>query len=47
MELIKSKGMVLFLVVVLGFTIISSISTKKYDESNKNIRDSYISINVK
>lgn len=47
MELVKSKGMVMFLVVVLGFTIISSISTKKYDERNKKIRNSYISINVK
>ena len=47
MELVKSKGMVMFLVVVLGFTIISSISTKKYDERNKEIRNSYISINAK
>ena len=47
MELVKSKGMVMFLVVVLGFTIISSISTKKYVEINKEIRNSYISINVK
>ncbi len=47
MELVKSKGMVIFLVVVLGLTIISSINTKKYDERNKEIQDSYISMNIK
>jgi len=47
MELVKSKGMVIFLVVVLGLTIISSINTKKYDERNKEIMDSYISMNIK
>lgn len=47
MELVKSKGMVIFLVVVLGLTIVSSINTKKYDERNKEIMDSYISMNVK
>ena len=47
MELVKSKGMVIFLVVVLAITIISSYNTKKYDESNRNIEDSYISMNIK
>lgn len=47
MELVKSKGMVIFLVVVLGITIISSINTKKYDERNKEIESSYISMNIK
>lgn len=47
MELVKSKGMIIFSVVVLGLTIISSINTKKYDEQNKDIKDSYISINIK
>ena len=47
MELVKSKGMVIFLVVVLSITIISSINTKKYDERNKDIESSYISMNVK
>ena len=46
MELIKSKGMVIFLVVILAVTIISSINTKKYDESNRNIENSYISMNL-
>ena len=47
MELVKSKGMVIFLVVVLGLTIISSFNTKKYDERNKAIKESYISMNLK
>ncbi len=47
MELVKSKGMVIFLVIVLGLTIISSINTKKYDERNKELMDSYISMNIK
>ena len=47
MELVKSKGMVVFLVVVLSITVISSINTKKYDERNKEINDSYISMNIK
>ena len=47
MELVKSKGMVIFLVVVLSITIVSSINTKKYDERNKDIEKSYISMNVK
>ena len=47
MELVKSKGMVVFLVVVLSITVISSINTKKYDERNKDIEKSYISMNIK
>ena len=47
MELVKSKGMVIFLVVVLSLTIIDSINTKKYDERNKDIQESYISMNIK
>lgn len=47
MELVKSKGMVIFLVVVLTLTVISSINTKKYDERNKDIEKSYISMNIK
>jgi len=47
MELVKSKGMVIFLVVVLGITIINSINTKKFDERNKDIQESYISMNIK
>ena len=46
MELVKSKGMVIFLVVVLGLTIVSSINTKKYDERNEAIKESYVSVNI-
>ena len=46
MELVKSKGMVMFFVVMLSITLISSINTKKYDENNKDIKDSYISMNI-
>ena len=35
MELVKSKGMVIFLVIFLSITIISSINTKKYDDKVK------------
>lgn len=47
MELVKSKGMVIFLVIVLGLTVVNSINTKKYDERNRAIEESYISMNIK
>ena len=47
MELVKSKGMVIFLVVVFSLTIVSSINTKKFDERNKELEHSYISMNIK
>ncbi len=47
MELVKSKGMIIFLIVVLGVTLISSINTKKYDEKIKEESRSYISMNIK
>ena len=47
MELVKSKGMIVFLVVVFSITIISSLNMKKYDERNKELMDSYISMNIK
>ena len=47
MDLVKSKGLVIFLVVALGFTIVSSINTKKFDERNDQIKESYISMNIK
>ena len=46
MDLVKSKGMVVFLVVVVGLTIISSINTRKFDERNRRIEANYISINI-
>ena len=47
MELVKSKGMVIFLVVMLSITVVSSINTKKLDERNEDIEKSYISMNIK
>lgn len=47
MELVKSKGMIIFLVVVLGLTIISSMNMKKFDESNIDVEKTYISMNVR
>lgn len=47
MELVKSKGMIIFLIVVLGITLISSINTKKYDERNAHLQQSYVSMNIK
>lgn len=47
MELAKSKGMIIFLVFVVGLTIISAVNTKKFDERNKEVDTSYISMNIK
>jgi len=45
-ELVRSKGMVVFFIVVLGVTIIGSINTRKYDEANKESELAYISANI-
>jgi len=47
MELVKSKGLVIFLVVMLSITVVSSINTRKFDERNEDIEKSYISMNIK
>ena len=47
MDLVKSKGLVVFIVVGLIITIMSSINTRKYDESSKINKESYYSINIK
>lgn len=47
MELVKSKGMIVFFVVVLSITIVSSLNTKKYDERSENLNNSYVAINLK
>ena len=47
MELIKSKGLVILFTVLLAITILGSYGTKKYDESNKSVSDSYIGANIK
>lgn len=47
MELVKSKGLVIFLVVMLSITVVSSVNTRKFDERNGDIEKSYISMNIK
>ena len=47
MELVKCKGFVIFLVMTVSITIVSSINTRKLDERNKDIEKSYISMNIK
>ena len=47
MELVKSKGLVIFILVVLGVTLISSIGTKRYDDNRESIDSTYISYNLK
>ncbi len=47
MELVKSKGLVVFIVVGLIITIVGSTNTKKYDENSKISNESYISMNIK
>ena len=47
MELVKSKEMIIFMVVLLFLTMVSAINTRKYDERNKDIQESYISMNIK
>ena len=44
MELVKSKGMVIFLIMVLSITIISSIGNKKIDKAS-NAKSIYVSLN--
>lgn len=46
MDLVRSKGMVVFLIVVLGVTIIGSINTRKYDEASMESKVVYSSTNV-
>ena len=36
MEIVKSKGFVIFVLVVLGLTIVNSINTKRYDMKTSN-----------
>ena len=47
MELVKSRGLAVFLVVVFALTIVSSINTKKYDEKNNAVEEAYISMNLR
>ena len=45
MDLFKSKGMIIVLVVLLGFTVINSINTKRFDENNKKTQSNLVAIN--
>lgn len=46
MELIKSKGMVLFVVLVLGVTYISSMNNIKLEKNETEINKEYVAINL-
>ena len=46
MDLVKSKGMIIVLLIFVGFTVINSINTKKFDESTK-VQESNLVMNVK
>lgn len=46
MELIKSKGMVLFVVLVLGVTYISSMNNIKLERKETEINKEYVAINL-
>ena len=43
MEIAKSKGFILFVIIVLALTIVNSINTKRNDMKTSN--DVYISMN--
>lgn len=46
MELIKSKGMILFVVLVLGVTYISSMNNIKLERKETEINKEYVAINL-
>lgn len=43
MEIAKSKGFILFVIIVLALTVVNSINTKRNDMRTSN--DVYISMN--
>ena len=43
MEIAKSKGFILFVIIVLALTVVNSINTKRNDMKTSN--DVYISMN--
>ncbi len=43
MEIVKSKGLVIFVLIVLALTIVNSINTKRYDM--KVSRENFVSMN--
>ena len=44
-EMIKSKGIILFILVFLGVTYVNAIGTVRMEESYK-IENSYVSLNT-
>ena len=46
MELIKSKGMVLFVVLVLGVTYISLTNNIKLEKNETEVNKEYVAINL-
>lgn len=36
MEIVKSKGLVIFVLIVLALTVVNSINTKRYDMKTSN-----------
>jgi len=45
MEMLKSKTIILFIVMMVGITFVSSHQTKL--EDNKQIEESYLTYNIK
>ncbi len=43
MEIVKSKGLVIFVLMVLAITVVNSINTKRYDM--KVSRENLVSVN--
>ena len=43
MEIVKSKGLVIFVLIVLAITAVNSINTKRYDM--KVSRENLVSVN--
>lgn len=46
MELIKSKGMLLFVLLVIGISYISSSSNLKLEKQTEDINKEYVAINL-
>ena len=36
MEIVKSKGLIIFVLIVLALTVVNSINTKRYDMKTSN-----------
>lgn len=45
-DILKSKGMILFLVMVLGFLYMNTTSVQKMENNQKEEKDTYITMNI-